>query len=91
MLLAAAGMAQEPIAQLDVRVHATALAPGEVARLDITSSVDLTSLWVSVPWHPVVPFKTTPRTWEALIGLDLASIMGDEIRDPQRTLPGAVA
>jgi amino acid transporter len=26
-----------------------------------------------------------------LIGLELASVMGDEIRDPQRTLPGAVA
>jgi amino acid transporter len=27
----------------------------------------------------------------ALLGLDLASIMGDEIRDPARSLPGAVA
>lgn len=27
----------------------------------------------------------------ALVGLELASIMGDEIRDPARTLPGAVA
>jgi glutamate:GABA antiporter len=27
----------------------------------------------------------------SLIGLELASIMGDEIRDPQRTLPGAIA
>jgi glutamate:GABA antiporter len=26
-----------------------------------------------------------------LVGLELASIMGDEIRDPRRTLPGAVA
>jgi len=26
-----------------------------------------------------------------LVGLELASIMGDEIRDPQQTLPGAVA
>jgi glutamate:GABA antiporter len=26
-----------------------------------------------------------------LVGLELASIMGDEIQDPQRTLPGAVA
>jgi len=26
-----------------------------------------------------------------LVGLELASIMGDEIRDPKRTLPGAVA
>jgi amino acid transporter len=26
-----------------------------------------------------------------LIGLELASVMGDEIKDPQRTLPGAVA
>ena len=26
-----------------------------------------------------------------LVGLELASVMGDEIRDPQRTLPGAVA
>ena len=27
----------------------------------------------------------------ALVGLELASVMGDEIQDPQRTLPGAVA
>ena len=27
----------------------------------------------------------------ALVGLELASVMGDEIRDPERTLPGAVA
>ena len=27
----------------------------------------------------------------SLIGLELASVMGDEIRDPQRTLPGAIA
>src|SRR5579864_8464106 len=27
----------------------------------------------------------------ALVGLELASIMGDEIREPERTLPGAVA
>src|SRR6202041_3858199 len=26
-----------------------------------------------------------------LIGLELASVMGDEIQDPSRTLPGAVA
>src|SRR5207253_562737 len=26
-----------------------------------------------------------------LVGLELASVMGDEIRDPKRTLPGAVA
>src|SRR5207302_2517107 len=26
-----------------------------------------------------------------LVGLELASVMGDEIRDPQRTLPGAGA
>jgi amino acid transporter len=26
-----------------------------------------------------------------LVGLELASVMGDEIRDPERTLPGAVA
>jgi glutamate:GABA antiporter len=26
-----------------------------------------------------------------LVGLELASVMGDEIKDPQRTLPGAVA
>src|SRR5207302_459567 len=25
-----------------------------------------------------------------LVGLELASVMGDEIKDPQRTLPGAV-
>ncbi len=26
-----------------------------------------------------------------LVGLELASVMGDEIQDPQKTLPGAVA
>jgi murein DD-endopeptidase MepM/ murein hydrolase activator NlpD len=90
MLLAAVGLAQEPIAPLDVRVHARALAPGEVARFDITSSVDLTSLSVSVPWHPVVPFKTTPRTWGALIGLDLDVEPGDHVVRIAGTTSGGV-
>jgi len=45
--------------------------PGEVVRLDIHSSIDLERLGVSVPWHPVIAFRTGPRDWRALVGIDL--------------------
>ncbi|HKS65686.1 MAG TPA: APC family permease [Candidatus Acidoferrales bacterium] len=39
-------------------------------------------------WHLVSSFGVICF---GLVGLELASVMGDEIRDPRRTLPGAVA
>jgi amino acid transporter len=38
-------------------------------------------------WHLITAFGTICYS---LIGLDLASVMGDEIRNPKRDLPGAV-
>ena len=39
-------------------------------------------------WHLISSFGVICF---GLVGLELASVMGDEIRDPRRTLPGAVA
>ena len=59
---------------------------------------------IVVPLSPAVPANRNPKKSPigrpngttalicfGLVGLELASVMGDEIRDPQRTLPGAVA
>ena len=43
-----------------------------------------------VPHDPRFVLNTFGVICFALVGLELASIMGDEIQEPQRTLPGAV-
>ncbi len=43
-----------------------------------------------IPHDPRFVLNTFGVICFALVGLELASIMGDEIEDPQRTLPGAV-
>jgi glutamate:GABA antiporter len=43
-----------------------------------------------IPHDPRFLLNTFGVICFALVGLELASIMGDEIQDPQRTLPGAV-
>ena len=43
-----------------------------------------------IPHDPRFILNTFGVICFALVGLELASIMGDEIQDPQRTLPGAV-
>jgi amino acid transporter len=43
-----------------------------------------------VPADPRFLLNTFGVICFALVGLELASIMGDEIKDPERTLPGAV-
>jgi murein DD-endopeptidase MepM/ murein hydrolase activator NlpD len=68
--------AQQP-ATLTVTTRSRATAPGEVIRLDIHSAVDLDRVGVSVPWHPVVAFRTDPRDWRALVGVDLDIAPGD--------------
>jgi len=44
-----------------------------------------------VPANPKFVLNSFGVICFGLVGLELASIMGDEIQDPQRTLPGAVA
>ena len=44
-----------------------------------------------VPADPKFLFNSFGVVCFALVGLELASIMGDEIHEPRRTLPGAVA
>jgi amino acid transporter len=43
------------------------------------------------PAHPRYIFNAFGVICFGLVGLELASIMGDEIQDPDKTLPGAVA
>jgi len=45
----------------------------------------------AIPANPRFVLNSFGVICFGLVGLELASIMGDEIRDPQRTLPGAVA
>ena len=44
-----------------------------------------------IPADPRFVFNSFGVICFALVGLELASVMGDEIQDPQKTLPGAVA
>jgi glutamate:GABA antiporter len=44
-----------------------------------------------VPANPKFVLNSFGVICFGLVGLELASVMGDEIQDPQRTLPGAVA
>jgi amino acid transporter len=45
----------------------------------------------SIPANPRFVLNSFGVICFGLVGLELASVMGDEIRDPARTLPGAVA
>ncbi len=45
----------------------------------------------AVPANPKFVLNSFGVICFGLVGLELASVMGDEIQDPQRTLPGAVA
>jgi glutamate:GABA antiporter len=49
------------------------------------------NLEFSIPRDPRFLLNSFGVICFGLVGLELASVMGDEIRDPQRTLPGAVA
>jgi len=45
----------------------------------------------AIPANPKFVLNSFGVICFGLVGLELASVMGDEIRDPRRTLPGAVA
>ncbi|HEV3512406.1 MAG TPA: APC family permease [Candidatus Sulfotelmatobacter sp.] len=51
----------------------------------------LTAADFRVPANPKFVLNSFGVICFGLVGLELASVMGDEIRDPRRTLPGAVA
>ena len=51
----------------------------------------LTSADFRIPANPRFVLNSFGVICFGLVGLELASVMGDEIRDPSRTLPGAVA
>ena len=50
----------------------------------------LTGADFQIPHNPGSTLNSFGVICFGLVGLELASIMGDEIRDPERTLPGAV-
>ena len=51
----------------------------------------LTAADFKIPANPHFVLNSFGVICFGLVGLELASVMGDEIKDPQRTLPGAVA
>ena len=54
------------------------------------TGVTMTAADFRIPADPRFLLNTFGVICFALVGLELASIMGDEIKDPARTLPGAV-
>src|SRR5438105_1687487 len=68
---------------------ATLIGLGVVIYLRYGSGV--TAADFQIPANPKFMLNSFGVICFGLVGLELASIMGDEIRDPQRTLPGAVA
>src|SRR5258708_12027000 len=60
--------------------------------LVVTSKTGLTITAADfrIPHDPRAVLNSFGVICFALVGLELASVMGDEIKDPQRTLPGAV-
>jgi glutamate:GABA antiporter len=53
--------------------------------------VTVTAAEFRIPANPRFVLNSFGVICFGLVGLELASVMGDEIRDPARTLPGAVA
>jgi len=53
--------------------------------------ITVTSADFRIPADPRFVLNSFGVICFGLVGLELASVMGDEIQDPQRTLPGAVA
>jgi amino acid transporter len=51
----------------------------------------ITAADFKIPSNPKFVLNSFGVICFGLVGLELASVMGDEIKDPQRTLPGAVA
>jgi glutamate:GABA antiporter len=51
----------------------------------------MTAADFKIPANPKFVLNSFGVICFGLVGLELASVMGDEIKDPQRTLPGAVA
>jgi glutamate:GABA antiporter len=52
--------------------------------------INVTAADFKIPANPRFVLNSFGVICFGLVGLELASVMGDEIRDPQRTLPGAV-
>jgi glutamate:GABA antiporter len=57
----------------------------------LRQGVPITAVNFHIPRDPRFVLNSFGVICFALVGLELASVMGDEIREPQRTLPGAVA
>ena len=51
----------------------------------------ITAADFKIPANPRFVLNSFGVICFGLVGLELASVMGDEIKDPRRTLPGAVA
>jgi len=54
------------------------------------TGLTITAADFRIPHDPRAVLNSFGVICFALVGLELASVMGDEIKDPQRTLPGAV-
>ncbi len=73
----------------------TAIAAAVLAILGVAvalrQGLSLANVDFRIPADPRFVLNSFGVICFGLVGLELASVMGDEIRDPRRTLPGAVA
>jgi amino acid transporter len=73
----------------------TFIAAGVLIALGVTAwlrfGTTMTAADFRIPPDPRFVLNSFGVICFGLVGLELASVMGDEIRDPQKTLPGAVA
>ncbi len=70
---------------------AAAVLIGLGAVVTLRHGTTVTAADFSIPANPRFVLNSFGVICFGLVGLELASVMGDEIRDPRKTMPGAVA
>ena len=75
---------------LEVTLHARAVQPGEVVRLDVRSREPLSTVSMMAFGHAVQPFRGEDGVWHGLVGIDLDAAAGETpVAITARTAAGA--
>ena len=62
---------------LEIAIHARAVQPGEVVRLDLVAREPLSTVSITAFGRAVHPFRGDDGVWRALVGIDLDVTAGD--------------
>jgi peptidyl-prolyl cis-trans isomerase A (cyclophilin A) len=62
---------------LEIAIHARAVQPGEVVRLDLVASEPLSTVSITAFGRAMQPFRGDDGVWRALVGIDLDVTAGD--------------